>query len=220
MDFSSYWLQALFLIFASLGVFLFFRLAYIWGHPLRTKQRTAACNTMVVLGSGGHTTEMLRMLEGVSPQRYAPRTYVLAETDQMSEVKARHLEAKLNPAGDQYTFRRIPRSREVGQSYVTSVLTTLRSQLSCLPLMLRLRPDLVMVNGPGTCVPICVLAILFRALYIKPCRVLYVESVARVETLSLTGRILYHARLADDFIVQWPQLVEKYPRAVYLGRLV
>lgn len=44
-----------------------------------------------------------------------------------------------------------------------------------------------------------------------PCRLVFVESFARVTRLSLTGRILYP--LADEFIVQWPQLHQRYPRS-------
>lgn len=47
---------------------------------------------------------------------------------------------------------------------------------------------------------------------------MYIESIARVTSLSMSGRILYH--LADVFIVQWPQLVERYPKSKYFGRLV
>jgi hypothetical protein len=50
----------------------------------------------------------------------------------------------------QVFYKRIPRSREVGQSYFTSILTTLRSQLYCIPLMLRLRPDLVRTSQAKT----------------------------------------------------------------------
>jgi beta-1,4-N-acetylglucosaminyltransferase len=45
----------------------------------------------------------------------------------------------------------------------------------------------------------------------------YVESVARTKTLSLSGRILYH--IVDRFVVQWPGLVEEYPLAEFQGRL-
>ena len=51
-------------------------------------------------------------------------------------------------------------------------------------------------------------------------RVLFVESIARVETLSLTGRILYAARLADEVLVQWPALHARYPRARLIGPIL
>jgi len=38
-----------------------------------------------------------------------------------------------------------------------------------------------------------------------------------VETLSLSGKIML--RLADHFLVQWPGLAKRYPRAHFIGRL-
>ena len=42
---------------------------------------------MVVFGSGGHTTEMLMMLETIKLQRYRQVFFVLAETDSWSLTK-------------------------------------------------------------------------------------------------------------------------------------
>ena len=47
---------------------------------------------------------------------------------------------------------------------------------------------------------------------------MFVESFARAQSLSLSGRILYP--IADLFLVQWPALVAKYPRAEYHGVLI
>lgn len=43
---------------------------------------------MAVIGSGGHTTEMIEALSALGGA-YNPRIYVLAETDRMSEQKVR-----------------------------------------------------------------------------------------------------------------------------------
>jgi hypothetical protein len=118
------------------------------------------------------------------------------------------------------SFLVIPRSREVGQSYVTAVWTTLVAFLASFRLLLGARPDLLLVNGPGTCLPLCVAAFLLRLACVLRTRVVFVESVCRVETLSLTGKILYHTRLADAVAVQWPQLTAKYPRAEVVGVLL
>ncbi|XP_043861533.1 UDP-N-acetylglucosamine transferase subunit ALG14 homolog isoform X2 [Dromiciops gliroides] len=133
---------------------------------------------LVVAGSGGHTTEILRLLGSLSKD-YNPRHYVLADTDKMSAVKIRLFEEK-----------RAERDSE----------------------------SLVLCNGPGTCVPICASALLLGILGIKKVTIVYVESICRVETLSLSGKILYH--FSDYFFVQWPALKGKYPKSVYLGRIV
>eukprot|EP01134_Creolimax_fragrantissima_P001568 CFRG1568T1 len=186
-----------------------------------TPKRTKTCSTLIVLGSGGHTAEMVRLLQTLSLDNYTPRTYVLAETDTMSEGKILELERASGSLTGKYCFRRIPRSREVGQSYTSSVISTIRSQLYCIPLIMKAKPELILGNGPGTCVPIFFLSFLLQFFFIRQnVKTMYVESIARVRHLSLTGRILYHCRLCSNFLVQWPQLVRPYPRAIYVGRLV
>ena len=51
-------------------------------------------------------------------------------------------------------------------------------------------------------------------------KVLYIESVTRVKRLSLTGRLMLV--LADEILVQWPQLKDLYndPKVSYAGLLV
>lgn len=73
-----------------------------------------------------------------------------------------------------------------------------------------------MLAAAGTCIPICAAVLLFRVLGIhSDSKIIFCESFARVQHLSLTGKILYY--LADEFVVQWPQLQHKYPLAKYLG---
>ncbi|XP_075689284.1 UDP-N-acetylglucosamine transferase subunit ALG14 isoform X1 [Rhinoderma darwinii] len=174
---------------------------------------------LVVAGSGGHTTEVLRLLSCLS-ESYSPTHYVLAETDKMSEEKIHLFEtSKHKPSTDpMYTIHRIPRSREVRQSWSSSFLTTLQSLVYCFPLTFRLKPDVILCNGPGTCIPVCFSALLLGILGIKKIIIVYVESLCRVESLSLSGKILYC--VADYFIVQWPLLKDKYPNSIFLGRIV
>ncbi|XP_059839936.1 UDP-N-acetylglucosamine transferase subunit ALG14 homolog isoform X2 [Hypanus sabinus] len=141
-------------------------------------RKRSPANILVVIGSGGHTTEILRLVGSLSAS-YSPRHYVIAETDRMSEDKVRRLEAARVEEGPQ------PR---------------------------------VLCNGPGTCVPPCISALLLGIFGMKKVLIIYVESICRVETLSLSGKILYW--LSDYFFVQWPTLQKKYPKAVFLGRLV
>ncbi len=165
--------------------------------------------TLVVLGSGGHTAEMLRLITDFDFGRYTPLTLVTAATDTTSRAKA---EREL-PREALATARwaEIPRAREVGQSFLSSVPSTLHALWACVHLIWTASPDLVLVNGPGTCVPVAVLGRLSGA------RVIFVESWCRVESLSLTGRIMYW--VAHRFVVHWPELARRYPRAEYLGRI-
>ena len=175
----------------------------------RRKLDSQKIKTLVVLGSGGHTAEMLRLITDFDFDRYGPLTLVTAATDTTSRAKA---EREL-PREALATARwaEIPRAREVGQSFGSSVPSTLHALWECVHLIWTAAPELVLVNGPGTCVPVAVLARLAGA------RVIFVESWCRVESLSLTGRIMYW--VAHRFVVHWPELARRYPRAEYLGRI-
>lgn len=192
--------------------------------PLQSKS-PRSLSTLIVLGSGGHTAEMLNLLYVLQKERFKPRYYIAAATDNMSLQKARVFEDSLlskevleEVGGAE--FMQIYRSREVGQSYITSVGTTLVAIAHALWLMIKIRPQVILCNGPGTCIPLCVIAFLFKVLGIRWSSIFYVESIARVRKLSLSGLLLYKLHMADQLFVQWPQLKEKYPRAHYVGRLM
>ncbi|KAG2492187.1 hypothetical protein HYH03_009435 [Edaphochlamys debaryana] len=184
-------------------------------------KRTKPAKTLVVLGSGGHTAEMLMLMDSMPLQLYSPRTYVVAATDPMSGNKALTREQKwqktTSPTG--FVVHQIPRSREVGQSYITSIGTTLYSLVFAFGLVFLERPEMVLVNGPGTCIPICAAAFVYRVLGLGRAQIVYVESIARTRRFSLSAKLLYHLRMADLLFVQWEALAKTYPRAVYAGRL-
>jgi hypothetical protein len=56
----------------------------------RSKARQYPFRTLIVLGSGGHTTEMLKLIKRLSTQKYAPISFVVAATDHTSQEKAMH----------------------------------------------------------------------------------------------------------------------------------
>ncbi|XP_059756187.1 UDP-N-acetylglucosamine transferase subunit ALG14 homolog isoform X1 [Balaenoptera ricei] len=112
---------------------------------------------LVVAGSGGHTTEILRLLENLS-DAYSPRHYIIADTDEMSAHKINSFEvnrADRNPSAvfPEYYIHRIPRSREVQQSWLSTVLTTLYSLWLSFPLTHRVKPDLALKRGPENLLP-------------------------------------------------------------------
>ncbi|XP_023952714.1 UDP-N-acetylglucosamine transferase subunit ALG14 homolog [Bicyclus anynana] len=169
--------------------------------------------TVYCIGSGGHTTELLRIVSHLDAEKYAPRLYIMAMNDVSSEVKIREQERD----STEYQIYRIPRSRNVKQSYVSSVFTTLYATIYTIPIICKFKPDIIFCNGPGTCVPICLVAFLLRCIFVLDCRIVFIESFCRVRTLSLSGKILQW--FADIFIVQWPQLTNVCFRGKYFGRL-
>lgn len=148
-------------------------------------------------------------------QNYQPRVYVAAENDKMSVKKTETFELQQSCQANILT---IPRARQVLQSYTSSVFSTVLSFVHSVPLVCRAWPDLVLCNGPGTCIPICAVAYLIKFIGLHDVKLVYVESICRVEALSLSGKLLYY--IADQMVVQWPELQTKYPRTTYLGRII
>lgn len=73
------------------------------------------------------------------------------------------------------------------------------------------RPNVIISTGALVSYPICLLAKIFRK------KIIFIDSFARIEDLSVTGKKIYP--MASLFFVQWKQLTEKYPKAKYAGNL-
>uniref|UniRef100_A0A8D1UNG7 UDP-N-acetylglucosamine transferase subunit ALG14 n=1 Tax=Sus scrofa TaxID=9823 RepID=A0A8D1UNG7_PIG len=83
---------------AALAVLLAVRLWVVLRPRAAVPRRSLSL--LVVAGSGGHTTEILRLLETLS-DAYSPRHYVIADTDEMSAHKINSFErnrADRNPS--------------------------------------------------------------------------------------------------------------------------
>lgn len=183
------------------------------------KNRCKPVKTLIIMGSGGHTGEMVRLLSTLDFRHFSPRLYLVARTDDMSAKRVQQLESSHISTAGLFQTVSISRSREVHQSWITTIVSFLQSTLECLRILFYYQPDLILCNGPGTCVPPCIIALLLRVLWIKRSTVIFIESICRVNTLSLTGKLMV-CFLADRSIVQWPELHAKYPQTVFLGRLV
>jgi beta-1,4-N-acetylglucosaminyltransferase len=73
----------------------------------------------------------------------------------------------------------------------------------------RTRPKVILTTGAGVAVPFSWIGRLFGA------RVVYVESLTRIESPSLSCRLI--RPVADRVYVQWPELLPAVPGARYEG---
>ncbi|KAF8323140.1 glycosyltransferase family 1 protein [Clavulina sp. PMI_390] len=193
--------------------------------PSRKKSPNATCGLAVFLGSGGHTSEALMLLDTLDFSRYTPRTYIVSEGDILSAEKATALERSHNSSNDSFRIITLPRARRVHQSFISTPPTFLKSlvvsfnELTFKP-ALKGRPfaEVVILNGPGTCVAVCLAAYLSRILGLPAPRIIYVESFARVKSLSLSAKLLQP--VVNKFIVQWPNILADRGRGECQGWLV
>ncbi|KIW18588.1 hypothetical protein PV08_02876 [Exophiala spinifera] len=272
--------QILIVLFATaliLGNIIFFRLVSILSRPApSSRPQPSASNPthiLIVLGSGGHTAEMLNILSQAHCLQldFTYRTYVVSSGDAFSSLKAHEFEKSLladlsNTPGiavpeetlTNYDVVTVHRARRVHQSILTTPWTSLKCLLDCIDVLngthrdlqtstkQRGYPDLIMTNGPGTGVIVVLASIILlffgrsgprqgksggaapgggtglRSDPFAQCgqmRTIFIESFARVKTLSLSGRLL--KPLVHRFIVQWPDLAKSQNTKVeYIGSLV
>ena len=154
---------------------------------------------LVILGSGGHTAEMLALVDRLGPKyRYV---FLVSEDDEVSAKKVkRRMVVKL----------RRPTKR--GWGLLKTIGSVLTSLMQSRKLVATTRFDMMIGCGPG----ICVFPMYFA--HRKGRKVVFIETISRVHTFSRTGRMIY--RFADAFYVQWKEQLSRYPKAVYAGRLL
>ncbi|KAF1976114.1 Alg14-domain-containing protein [Bimuria novae-zelandiae CBS 107.79] len=200
---------------------------------------------LIVLGSGGHTHEMLALLRDLDPRRYTHRTWVVSSGDAFSASRAVAFETALAEKASRdtgegkeeagrwhvgpqyYTVVEIPRARRVHQSLLTTPVSAVHTLLRSLTLLYRSEglPDLILTNGPGTACIVVLAVLVLKFFDLRgaqsrgKCKTVYVESFARVRGLSFSGKLV--GRFVDRLVVQWEGLEGvSGGRAEYWGVLV
>lgn len=154
---------------------------------------------LIILGDGGHSTEMLKLVERLG--KSYEYSYMMSTLDTISE-------AKINQIGSIYRVAP-PRPKHASNR---KPLRAIRSVLSQLLVLIRVRPRVIISTGASIAIPISIFG---RLLGVK---VIHIETGSRVLTMSSTGKVMY--RIANLFFVQWESLQEDYPKAIYAGRIL
>ncbi len=199
---------------------------------------------------------MLSLLSSLNSKHYTYRSYVIGSGDDFSAGRAHDFEKMLAAKrkreeeerqekgigfangqekqtrriskGD-YSIHTVPRARQIHQSLLTSLISSLRCLCACLKLLYwhsNGYPDLILTNGPATSLILILASTILRYFSflsrISPAeqstagnsssgkmRVVYVESWARVKRPSLSGRIIVWCGLCDRVLVQWKGLQDR-----------
>jgi UDP-N-acetylglucosamine:LPS N-acetylglucosamine transferase len=93
-----------------------------------------------------------------------------------------------------------------------SVKNLVRNSWLAARVMAAEKPTAVISTGAGVALPFLYYG---RLLGLKT---VYIESLARVTDLSLTGRLVYP--VVREFLVQWPELAGRYRRTRFKGQVV
>ena len=177
------------------------------------------------------------LLKELNTASYPLRRYVISEGDNHSINKMEEFERGLEMFAvfygmdyGRYDYKIVPRARRIHQSLLSTPGTALLTFTACLRVF-RISfeqgrtdtpyPDLVIANGPATAFILICAAFVLRYLALSgtgdSLRCIYIESWARLHTLSLTGKLLRACGLCDRFLVQWPDLEVHNSRRPQLG---
>lgn len=73
------------------------------------------------------------------------------------------------------------------------------------------RPDVIISTGVLAAIPMIFIGHIFKK------KVIYIESFAKINSPTMTGKLIYKKHIADRFYIQWEAMKEFYPDAIYLG---
>jgi UDP-N-acetylglucosamine:LPS N-acetylglucosamine transferase len=82
----------------------------------------------------------------------------------------------------------------------------------CAHAIFKKAPDVVISTGAAVG---CISSFLGK---LSGAKIVWIDSITNVERISLSGRLV--RPIADLFLVQWPELAEKYDNVEYAGTLI
>lgn len=141
--------------------------------------------------AGGHVSQLLKLAESWN----GFETFCVTTTDVVRD--------KLSKFGTVYVVGECNRQHPVR---VAKVL------LRCIKVALRERPDVVISTGAAAGCLLCILGKMLGA------KIVWIDSITNVERISLSGRMV--RPMADLFLVQWPELAEKYKGVEYASSVI
>jgi len=141
--------------------------------------------------AGGHTSQLLKLSQSWNGHKTFCVTTTKLVADQLCKF------------GNIYV---------VGESNHQHPLKVLMVFIRCIKIALREKPDVVISTGASAGCIMCFLGKLLGA------RVIWIDSITNVDRISLSGRMVRY--IADLFLVQWPNLTQKYSNVEYLGAVI
>jgi len=141
--------------------------------------------------AGGHISQLLKLSDAWEGYE----TFCVTTTKVVQD--------KLSPFGKVYI---------IGECNHKHPFRVIKVLFKCFNIILRERPNVIISTGAAGGCMLCLIGKLFRA------KVIWIDSIANVEKLSLSGRLV--RPIADLCLVQWPDLADRYRRVEYVGAVI
>lgn len=164
---------------------------------------------LVLLGGGGWYDETMRILERLSPDEFefAYAYPIVGRDHSMATVETVH-------PGPRFPIHYLAYTKRQRWQAVRCCVGLLRGFADAWRIVRTWRPTTILALACASAVPLFVVGRLFGA------KTVFVETLTRTRSLSVTGRIVHRLGLADEFFVQWPRLTTAFPGTRYAGAVI
>lgn len=144
--------------------------------------------------SGGHMTELAALLELQERWPVAPSMYVST------------LEISLSATPTHVS------THVIGECDRHQPIMAVKTLAKSLFIARRERPDVVVTTGS---LPLALFSLTCKLFGAK---IIWIDSISQIDRISMSGRLI--KPIADLFLVQWPELAQRYQDVRYAGELV
>lgn len=149
---------------------------------------------------GGHLDEMLSIMEAFDEHN----TFFITTKAPTTEGLSKKYKV--------YYARRQYDTSQIWAIYLREFFLMFQLFIVSFIILLNEQPKVIISTGGGCTIPLCYLGKLFGK------KIVFIESMARVNSPSLTGRIIYP--IADLFLVQWRSMLKFHRNAKYWGKVI
>ena len=101
--------------------------------------------------------------------------------------------------------------KQVNRKEVFFIPNMIRIFFKSLYIYIKEKPDVIISTGVLSTIPMLFIGHFFKK------KVIYIESFAKINSPTMTGKLIYKKKIANQFYVQWKSILEFYPDAIYKG---
>lgn len=99
--------------------------------------------------------------------------------------------------------------KQINRKELLFIPKLIANSFLALRIIIKERPKVMITTGVLAVIPLALLMKLFGG------KLIYLESFAKVTSKTMSGKLLY--KYADQFYVQWEEMLKLYPNAIYKG---
>lgn len=149
---------------------------------------------MFISSTGGHLTQLLQLKELFREYKYI---LITEKTDVTKDMKSKY-NMSFFPYGS--------RNQKLLYPFIL-----LANCFMSLFFLIKYNPDVIVTTGANTAAAMCCLGKIFRK------KVIYIESFAKNNSPTVTGKMIYKLHAYTTFVVQWGNMLKYYPKAECWG---